>query len=338
MLKRFSIVFAILSFFLLLTLESCSDTKNHIDLEAIQLKLEIKRFEKDLFQGDIEKENLKKLNAEYPFFFDFFCSEVIPLKATDTSEFIRNLNHFSSDSSVRRTYEDVLKNFEDFSAEKQSLTNAFKRYKFYFPEKIIPQFFTMVSAFNYGIMVFDSLIVVGLDMYLGQEYPMYSQLQFPKYKRAKMVKSQLSQDVLFGWVSTEFEAPERGSTFLENIIYQGKLLYAMSVLFPEAVDSSLMNFSLNQMQWCSDNELSIWAFFVKEELLYSKDYGHINRFINEAPFTSTFGQESAPRTGTYIGWQIVKNYMKNDISLNELMHEKDAVKILTKSKYKPQKK
>jgi hypothetical protein len=39
----------------------------------------------------------------------------------------------------------------------------------------------------------------------------------------------------------------------------------------------------------------------------------------------------------WLGQQIVKSYMKHnsDVTLEDLMNEKDAQKILSKSKYKP---
>ena len=42
-------------------------------------------------------------------------------------------------------------------------------------------------------------------------------------------------------------------------------------------------------------------------------------------------------TGRWMGWQIVRNYMRNtdELDLKGLFEEKDAQKILKISKYKP---
>ena len=63
----------------------------------------------------------------------------------------------------------------------------------------------------------------------------------------------------------------------------------------------------------------------------------VSKFTGEGPFTTGFVKESPARTGVWIGWNIVKKYMdKNaNISLDQLMHETDAQKILSLSKYKP---
>ena len=65
----------------------------------------------------------------------------------------------------------------------------------------------------------------------------------------------------------------------------------------------------------------------------------IQKYLTEAPFTPGIGEknESAPKLGIYIGWQIVKKYMKKneDVSLQDLMKNANYQEILTRSKYKP---
>jgi uncharacterized protein YjaZ len=59
-------------------------------------------------------------------------------------------------------------------------------------------------------------------------------------------------------------------------------------------------------------------------------------FMVDGPFTSSFSQESPARTGAWLGWQIVKAYMKkNNVSLKQLLDNVDSQEILEKSGYKP---
>jgi uncharacterized protein YjaZ len=58
--------------------------------------------------------------------------------------------------------------------------------------------------------------------------------------------------------------------------------------------------------------------------------------MTDGPFTSGFAEESPARTGSWLGWQIVKDYMdNNDVTLKELLKDTDSQKILEKSGYKP---
>ena len=71
--------------------------------------------------------------------------------------------------------------------------------------------------------------------------------------------------------------------------------------------------------------------------IFSTDLMTMNKYINDAPFTSTISQESPGRLGIWVGWQIVNEYMKknSDISLKELIQSTDYQNILTQSEYNP---
>ena len=73
-------------------------------------------------------------------------------------------------------------------------------------------------------------------------------------------------------------------------------------------------------------------------MLYSTDLSLNQRFLDVAPFSKFYlgeDNKSPGRIGVYIGWQIVRSYMRNnDVSLRELMKTKEDI-IFQKSKYKP---
>jgi len=63
----------------------------------------------------------------------------------------------------------------------------------------------------------------------------------------------------------------------------------------------------------------------------------LTSYLNEGPFTAEISQDSPGRLGTWIGWRIAESYMENnrDVTLQQLMAEPDAQKILEESFYKP---
>ncbi len=94
------------------------------------------------------------------------------------------------------------------------------------------------------------------------------------------------------------------------------------------------------MEWCKDNEFNMWAYIIREKMLYSTDQNNIDKFMKDGPFTSYFNHDLSPaRTGFWLGWQIVRAYMKNnpDVTLSQLLAEKSADKIFKESGYKPSK-
>ena len=63
----------------------------------------------------------------------------------------------------------------------------------------------------------------------------------------------------------------------------------------------------------------------------------LSSYLNDGPFTAEVSQESPGRLGTWVGWRIAESYMENhpEVSLQQLMAEGDAQKILEESRYKP---
>ncbi|RRN76133.1 gliding motility lipoprotein GldB, partial [Pseudoxanthomonas sp. SGD-10] len=136
-----------------------------------------------------------------------------------------------------------------------------------------------------------------------------------------------------------FPEEEKDQSLLSKMIYNGKLMQFMKSVQPNLADSTVLGYDSKQMQWAQQFEGDIWAYFLEEDLLYNTDYLKIQKYLAEAPFTPGLGahNDSAPKLGIFSGWQIVKAYMKNnpEITLQELMSEKDEQKILKGAKYRP---
>ena len=124
------------------------------------------------------------------------------------------------------------------------------------------------------------------------------------------------------------------------MIYNGKILYFLDQVLPTNTPDSLkIGYTAKQLEWIKNYEGNIWGLLLQNELLFQTDMQKIQPFLSDGPFTSGIGnkKESAPKLGYSIGWQIVKKYMEENpkITLQQLMAETDAQKILTQAKYKP---
>ena len=335
--KFFSIYFV--AIFFVFSLFSCSENPLDIDVSHVELELEVKAFEKDLFQKKekITNEEIDALAQKYQPFFDDFTNQIINIGDARRGDFNFQLNAFRTDPGIRDVYADVQKQFPDFSPYQNELIAAFKHYKFYFPNEKVPTIITYVSGFNYAIATGKDYLGIGLDMFLGADYKAYAQLGLPQYKSVLMTKEYLVSSVLLGWVSTEFEMPIAQPNLLEEMIHQGKLIYMLDALIPKEKDAKKINYSQEQYDWCENNKKEIWFYFMDNELLYTKENSQIIKFMGESPFTQGFPEGSPGRIGHYLGWQIVKAYIKKnpEVTIPELMQEEDFQKILTKSKYKP---
>ena len=146
-------------------------------------------------------------------------------------------------------------------------------------------------------------------------------------------------DVVASFAAKKID-PLTDKNLLGQMIYFGKQLYLKDLLLPEYSDADKMGYTPEQILWCQENESYMWRYFIENELLYSDDSKLKSRFIDPAPFSKFYleiDNESPGRVGAWIGWQIVRSYMKNnEVSIDKLL-KMNAKEIFEKSKYKPKK-
>ena len=98
-----------------------------------------------------------------------------------------------------------------------------------------------------------------------------------------------------------------------------------------------MAYNPEHWKWCNQYEKNIWAAMIDQKDLFSTNNQLIKKYMNDAPFTAPISQDSPGRLGTWIGWQIVSSYMKNNsqVGLRDLMKDDNYQKMLENSGYKP---
>jgi hypothetical protein len=249
------------------------------------------------------------------------------------------LKKFIADADFLEVNQAVQDTFKNISETESQIREAFRYYKRYFIGRKIPEVVTFNSLFNFAVISTDTVLGIGLDMYLGSNCIYYPSLGFPEYKIVHMRKEYIPVDAMRGWLESEFPPGENQNDFLSNLIYKGKILYALNALMPKLNDTLKTGYSESQLGWCHENEKNIWAFFVDQKLLFSNSVEQYSKYVSEGPTTNGFPKESPGSIAAFAGWQIVKSYMKENSSLSllQLMNENDAAIILKDSKYKPKK-
>lgn len=317
----------------------CHRNPLKVDLSGVEVNLKVERLDQDLFKVKPEnhEELLYWLNSIYGDFFRAYNEDVIALGDPHDPLYPDYLQTFLSDSTIRAAKGASDSLFTDLSSLEAKLQKAFRYYKYHFPEKEVPRVFTYISGFNQAMIMMPGGLGISLDNYLGQDCRLYTMLAFPEYKRKNMNPDKIPFDALFAWGLSEFEMSSDQDNLLANMIYQGKLMYFLDAVFPDERDELKIGYTTDKIEWCRDHEEAMWTYLIENKVLYTNDRMTILRFINPAPFTSAFSSESPGRTGVWLGWQIVRKYMKNhpEVTLAGLMTEKDPQKILNQSRYAP---
>jgi hypothetical protein len=307
------------------------DLKKH---DYIDVK--VKRFDVALFECNVDKlsDELKKLKPDFLPFLDADLND---------NRNILSMEAYLSDVSVRTLYEASMERYPDITFLEVQLTDAFRRAKVILPDFEVPDVYTYVSGgdFEFPVKYADNNLIIALDMFLGDDYPVYSMWGIPKFITYRMRREQIAVECMKEIARAYIDKYDiKNKTFLDRMIYQGKLLYFTDLTLPSIPDSIKIYYTTPQTGWAEEYQGNVWSFFIEQDILYTSDQRTIQKFMNEAPFTSTFSKNSPPRIGYYIGWQIVRQYMTNnpDMELQELFEEIDSARILQMSKYKPAKK
>ena len=302
-----------------------------------QKQVNIYRFEDILFNStndNIEK-NRKVWEEEIGDFSKIYYSFLSRSNSLDSidAELLSFINNFD----MREVYDSINVKFEELEEIELDLSNSFKNFNLYFSEYNQPKIISMFSGFNYGIIVQDSIVAVGLDFYLGENSIFYKRLNDPEYLKYQKQSKFLVPNIMEAWYDSFFSYTNMNINFISELIYKGKIMFLLSETIEEISFDRLLRYSKSDLDWCIKNEAAIWAFLIDNDLLFSTQQKDYRTYLNHAPFSKGMTIESPSRIAYYIGYKIVKNYMQKnrDIKLKELMHESDFMSILNKSKYKP---
>jgi hypothetical protein len=338
-----------LSFLILLS--GCSNNPDKIDVSDIDVTLTIKRFEQDLWTintPDLTVENiglrLEVVKNKYGYFYYDWIQqpELMGFGKADEPETNEYIYRYLKSNSLNEMMKLVNEKYGDFSKFEKELAQAYKHFKYYFPNEPIPDIVTYISNFSITMNpVGLDYIGIALDMHMGDTFFVYSLVSPPieSYLLKLFVPETISVMHLLAHGRDLFIHTHRDQKFCDEMIFWGKMMYFLQKMLPDKAPHYLIGMSPEEFKACQKEEKEIWTYFVSEELLYSPNKKDYFRFFIEAPFTSASGvpPNTPPLLGKYIGWQVVKAYMAKhpELSLEYLMNKTDAEEILREAKYKP---
>ncbi len=294
------------------------------EISKIPVDLKLIRFDRAFAEAG--PADLPSLKAQYPYLF--------PPRYPD-SVWVAKMQ----DSLQRELLAEVGSAFADMSGLQGELELFYKHVRYYFPEEKPPGIITVTSEVDYQnrVILTDSLLLIGLDNYLGSDHRFYQGID--RYIAAGLDAEFLISDVA-GAFSKKVNPRPAERSFLARMIYYGRELYLKDRLIPWVPDARKIGYSEEQLAWAEANEEQIWRYFIERELLYSTDTQLGPRFLDPAPFSKfrlELDNESPGRLGRYVGWKIVRAFMdRNDISLEQLL-QLPGDEVFRQSNYKPKK-
>jgi gliding motility-associated lipoprotein GldB len=294
------------------------------EIAKIDTNFTVERFDRAF--AEAKPEDIGNLKKTFPFLFSSRIPDAAWLeRMTDSFQIILN--------------DETNKEFGDFKTVTNEIEGLFQHLKYYDKTFSEPRVITLTNFVKYRekLAVTDTVTVIAIDNYLGADHAFYANL--PRYLVQNMKSSQIVVDLAKAYAEKQIFQSQK-KTFLDEMIFFGKQLYFKDKVIPFKTDAEKIGYTQEQLEFANANENMIWTEFVENEMLYDTDSSLPARFIADAPFSKfqlELDNETPGRLGQYIGWQIVRAYMKNnEVSLQEMM-QTEPIDIFNKSNYKPSK-
>ncbi|MFN0275307.1 MAG: hypothetical protein ACKVPJ_06160 [Chitinophagales bacterium] len=311
------------------------------DVSSISVDINFIRFEKSLMQANGEnfRTTLDSLEKNHPEFYNLYVYDILNMPSGDSTYRIYDslYKYLIADRYMLRLYDSVQNLYNDISDIEQQIKTAFTYHKYYYPEDTLPQIYTYIAPFVYQVVLGDSVMGIELNMFMGKNFGYYSSFaaNLPKYILYNFERKNIIVQVMKMLMDKKIPGKGAEANLLDAMIMEGKMLYYLDAVLPDIPDSVKIGYSAEQINWCENTSAEIWKFFAGEELLFSTSMQDKQRYIADAPTSYSMPAESPGRVAIWVGWQIVREYMRKneDISLQQLLLEMDALKILKESNY-----
>ena len=254
------------------------------------------------------------------------------------SVFINDLFQKFSNAHIDTLLSETKRVFGTKEKLQKDLNEAFGRIKVHYPDFVIPKVQTVLSGFDTDLFVSDTLIIVGLDYYLGKgaKYrPNQYEYILQQYHPENIVPSIM---LMIGIDSRINATNLADKTVLADMMAYGKSFYFAKQMLPCTPDSVFMHYTSSDVAGAKKNMDLIWYRLVEDKVLYNTTNTIKQRYLSERPKTIEVGPECPGRIGQWMGWQIINSYMQhNDVSLPELMQNAQADVLFKQSKFNPRK-
>jgi hypothetical protein len=286
-----------------------------------------------------------EINKKYPVPSEIYFNVLLEARLIGDSVWNRPIEDVVLNIHTKELHELIFSKYDKAEMEslKTELQNAFKHFKYYFPDSTLPTIYTYVSNLSktgVSSIIGTKSIMIALDMFLGSDHVYYSNLE--RYLKPYTNRENIVPSVIKSYFEDIFD-PEiytGKGRLLDYMIYEGKKLLFVEMMIPGIADSLAIQYSQSQLEECKEFEGEFWQQLLENDVIYETDFNKTSRYLTEGPFTNApgFSQVKAPpRIGQWIGWQIINSYL-NEVEQSspvDVFFETDAQRILQKSRYKP---
>lgn len=316
----------------------CGDSLERPDTSGHEVTLRLRPFYRDLCLSSTPlPSRVEELQREYGDYFTTFCSQELRVGRPGDEGFYEHLQAFLGCPENLEVLPACDSVFARLDIDRQA-SEAFSCFAALLPDATPPrELLCHFCGFNDRILVDSTYISFAIEHYLGSGCRFYEWLEIPQYARRTKSSRYIVGDLLKAWLYANYPETSQQGDLLTALIYQGRILYASHRCQPAASAGDILGFDECQQKWCEANEARMWGYLVEHKLLYSTDMLDIAKVVNDAPFTSFFGNQSPGRAALWCAYHIVRGYAERnpDTALSDILGTLSAQKLLQGSRYNP---
>ena len=338
---------------LLFNLIACKNSYQSPVHTAPVFSLKVERIDTALFQLDSIglQENRGVLQKKHPFIKEVFLSSILLLDSNQEDKKLSN-ELYSFVKAYQPIYQET-KKMNLVGIASPQLQQLFTYFHYYFPTYHLPStlIYFIGPLEGFANTIGKDYMAIGLQMYLGALSPWYhsSKIQglYPNYMSQRFTPDFISimaaQNLWMDMQASSSVLKNTPSSFtstnnlLQQMVQDGKKITTLQKLLPQSKIENILGYTPLQWQHIQDAESDIWKYILTMNLLYSKDPKLLKNMMEDGPFNIYFGNDIPANVGSYIGYQIVQSWWKqqspkNQDDLQSLLN-RSARQIWEESKY-----
>lgn len=221
-------------------------TKNIPDVSKVQVQLTTQRFEQNFFTIDTTQidASLQMLFNKYPVFMVDYLQNILASNPQPDT-IMKNVKLFIN--AYSKIYETTQSTFANFNSIEKEIKQGFQFVKYYFPNYKLPtQLVTYIGPWDAmfmlsnntsgsGVMRDDSIMGIGLQLSLGNNFPLYKdgalQSLYPAFISKRFDPKYITTNALNVIIDDLYTSRNLGKSLVEQMIEAGKRLYLLDAFY-----------------------------------------------------------------------------------------------------------
>ncbi|CAM3363890.1 hypothetical protein [Aquirufa ecclesiirivi] len=315
-----------------------AEDKKETKANAPTIQLDIQRLDQTIANSTTEKQ-IDSILRKHPEVLQAYFS----VGTNRSVELAKNFFALFQNPALKKFYEQSQQQaFFGGKILENELQAAFQEIKNEFPQAKIPKIRTVFTGFGavgnfktQHLVVSDTLIIIGLDYFMGKK-GLYLPQNVYDYQLRRLEPRAIVGQILLLYAGYFNQHDAENATMLSDMIWYGKSYAFAKKMAPALADSLLFGYTQTELAESDMFQQEIWEHFIDQSLLYKQDEFTKAKYLGERPKTIEIGPACPGSIGRWLGWRIVDAYQTNHPkeSLASIMAKPNANQLFQASGYR----